>query len=85
MNIHKEMETRIAARSIEALRSYERISEEQHRAVLKVMMTNTEYEVDCILKFSVKRIGRYSRMPVQLKAWVDCSVTYPTALLEVSL
>ena len=50
---------------------YERISEEQHRAVSKVMMTNTEcevYIVDCVLKFSVKRIGRYSRMPVQLKA-----------------
>ena len=31
-------------RSIEALRSYEHISEEQHRAVSKVMMTNTEYE-----------------------------------------
>ena len=44
MNVHKEMETRIAVRSIEALRSYERISEEQHRAVSKVMMTNTEYE-----------------------------------------
>jgi len=29
-------------RSIEALRSYERISEEQHRAVPRVMMTNTE-------------------------------------------
>ena len=70
------METRIAVRSIEPLRSYERISEEQHRAVSKVMMTNTEYEgAHCVLKFSVKRIGRYSRMPVQLKAWVDCSVT----------
>ena len=31
-------------RSIDALRSYERISEEQHRAVSKVMMMNTEYE-----------------------------------------
>ena len=31
--------------------------------------------VDCVLKFSVKRIGRYSTMLVQLKAWVDCSVT----------
>ena len=31
-------------RSIEALQSYECISEEQHRAVSKVMMTNTEYE-----------------------------------------
>ena len=46
MNVHKEVETRIAVRSIEALQSYmyERISEEQHRAVSKVMMTNTECE-----------------------------------------
>ena len=30
--------------------------------------------MDCVLKFSVKRIGRYSTILVQLKAWVDCSV-----------
>ena len=70
MNIHKEMETRIAVRSIEALRSYERISEEQHRAVSKVMMTNTEYE------------GAHSGLRIEIQCQENWLVQYNAGTTE---
>ena len=65
MNVHKEMETRI-----EALRSYERISEKQHRAVSKVMMTNTEYE------------GAHSGLRTEIQCQENQSVQYNAGTTE---
>ena len=57
-------------RSIEALRSYERISEEQHRAVSKVMMTNTEYE------------GAHSGLCTEIQCQEDRLVQYNAGTTE---
>ena len=57
-------------RSIEALRSYERISEEQHRAVSKVMMMKTEYE------------GARSGSRTKIKCQENLSVLYNTSSTE---
>ena len=64
------METRIAVQSIEALQSYERISEEQHRAVSKVMMTNTEYE------------GVHSGLRTEIQCQENRSVQYNAGTTE---
>ena len=74
MKVHKEMETRIAVLKIysiiEALRSYERISEEQHRAVSKVIMTNTEYE------------GAHSGLRTEIQCQENRSVQYNAGTTE---
>ena len=57
-------------RSIEALRSYERISEKQHRAVSKVMMTNTEYE------------GAHSGLRTEIQCQENQSVQYNAGTTE---
>ena len=57
-------------RSIEALRSYECISEEQQRAVSRVMMTNTEYEV------------AHSGSHTEIKCQENQSVQYNTGSTE---
>ena len=56
-------------RSIEALRSYERISEEQHRVVSK-MMTNTEYE------------GAHSGLCTEIQCQEDRLVQYNAGTTE---